>query len=194
MAARKRLKTLRERPQEEQLRWLLRFIAQDLSSLSEERWQEIHNGLFNLQTKVRGWGSPPSARRRAYVLETQGHLRECFTELANGRKYSFYAPRIQWFFEPPGPRPSGARVSGRITRWNEVQVTQMHTALIFYAIDLLDAVGPDRLKACHFGTEPCGKLFIARRRQKFCSPDHARRAAWRAYLDRGGEQARKLKR
>ncbi len=70
------------------------------------------------------------------------------------------------------------------------------TGLVFAAADLLDRVGCHRLKACplKINDHDCGRLFLARRGQKFCSRQHAARAAWVRWLNKhhGGTRAKSV--
>ena len=61
--------------------------------------------------------------------------------------------------------------------------------IVLLAVRLLDQVGAQRLKACP--TAGCGHIFLARRRQKYCSTKHAQSAAWSAYIRSiGGTRAK----
>lgn len=182
---------------EEKVRWLLRFVQLDLAAASDADWETVHEGLFRLiRPRSVGYGHPPSDRARRQMSATHEELRRCFTELAVGRKYYYTAPSIMWSFAPPASRPAGARTSDPITRANELEVgTNYDASLVFLVIDLLNSIGADRLKACSYRRSAeestCGRIFIAQRRQKFCSAEHAQKAAWRAYLQRGGDIERK---
>lgn len=69
------------------------------------------------------------------------------------------------------------------------------TQLLFAAADLLDRLGVDRLKVCPLKVSGrnCQRLFLARRAQKFCSRQHAARAAWLRWLQKhhGGTRAKR---
>jgi len=70
----------------------------------------------------------------------------------------------------------------------------LRTRLVLACADLLDRLGADRLKRCPLkvNDKSCGRLFLARRAQKFCSRQHASRAAWLRWLQRhhGGTRAK----
>jgi hypothetical protein len=55
--------------------------------------------------------------------------------------------------------------------------------VVFAFVNDLNAIEADRLRACPFktGETPCGVIFLAARRQLFCSPRHAQAAAWQRY-------------
>jgi len=56
-------------------------------------------------------------------------------------------------------------------------------AVVLAFINDLNAIEADRLRACPLktGETRCGAIFLAARRQIFCSPRHAQSAAWQRY-------------
>lgn len=55
-------------------------------------------------------------------------------------------------------------------------------------LDLLDTVGCDRLRRCPYspgGKLMCGRVFVKRKGQRFCSRQHAQEAAYDAWVKRG---------
>jgi predicted RNA-binding Zn ribbon-like protein len=196
----KRLRDRLRRSPEARLGWLLDFARAEAPA-SEANFRKTWEILFFLQqtrTGVFFGDHPTSPARRSAVLHAHEHLRELFVELAHGRQFLFHAPDTFWSFTPPNPRRAGARVSARIARANDQDIVpkQLPAAVVFKALDLLDEVGADRLKACPLvGSHgPCGKIFLAHGRKKFCTPQHAQKASFQAYLTRGGDTARKAAR
>jgi hypothetical protein len=177
--------------------WLLAFSRIPLAQVSRPGWRTMWDGLWLTQSGQPVRVGPPADSRRV-IAETQEALRDCVEALARGRTATFMAPSLQWVFRPPRRRSPGARTSEKIARWSELNLNwrALPVAVVFRFIDLLDEVGADRLRACPLpitGRE-CGELFLARRRQVYCSSAHARRAAWEAYLARGADVQRKLSR
>jgi hypothetical protein len=63
-------------------------------------------------------------------------------------------------------------------------------------VDDLNAIGADRLRACPLETDGqrCGRVFLSRKGKVYCTPRHTTAAAWQAYVARGGDIERKLRR
>jgi hypothetical protein len=84
------------------------------------------------------------------------------------------------------------------TRNKPIHVIKIYTApllevLLLVASDLIETVGAHKLRTCPqlIGTVPCGRLFVAKRRQKFCSIQHARIAAYLAWKQRGSPRRKR---
>jgi hypothetical protein len=185
---------------ERRLRWLLEFSEADSEAFSENQLADFYSGLFFLQTGVGRSAATLNPAKRQAVLQTHHQLRGLFMELANGNNFAFDAPGISWWFKPPKPRQAGMRSSGRIERLSDEGLGDSHlpAGIMFKAADLLDAIGADRLRACPLALREtggrCGQVFLANGRQRFCSAQHAQQSAFRAYLRRGGDIERKLRR
>jgi hypothetical protein len=56
-------------------------------------------------------------------------------------------------------------------------------AVVLAFVNDLNAIEADRLRACPLKTSEtkCGVIFLAARRQLYCSPRHAQAAAWQRY-------------
>jgi hypothetical protein len=179
------------------LEWLLRFSQKDIAAQSDAEMTEAFEVLSFVQTRLMPH-APATERELSEVRRTHDLLRRLFEEMAHGRSFGFDAPETYWSFSPPPKRAPGSRTSDRITRLNDMRLMrqQMSPSAVFRTIDLLDAMGADRLTACPLeeGDGPCGKIFLAQGRQKFCTPQHAQKAAFQAYRARGGDVARKLAR
>lgn len=70
--------------------------------------------------------------------------------------------------------------------------------LVLLSVRLLEEVGAWKLMACPFQKSreapPCARLFLARRRQQYCSIEHTRAAAFQRWLskpERGGTRAKR---
>ncbi|GEM_PF-3296761 len=69
----------------------------------------------------------------------------------------------------------------------------LETQVFFRTLDLLDRVG-NRLRRCPYqpeGEPVCGRVFVKRKGQRFCKPDHAQAAAYDAWVKRGMPRGRK---
>jgi hypothetical protein len=170
------------RSPEARVRWLLEFAARDLERLSPAARRVAWDTLFTLQNQypVR---VPP---HHETVAETHQELRECIEAFANGHPYRLLVPGMSWTLRPPPRRPAGARHSARIARESSearIMRSAMASAIVFAFVDDLNAIGADRLRACLLETDGrrCGVVFLARRRQNFCSRSHAQAAAWQNY-------------
>ena len=171
------------RTPEARVRWLLAFAGRDLARLSAPARQQAWDGVFALQS-----GQPVRVSlHRETLEETHAALRACIESLANGRPHNLFVPGMFWTLRPPARRPTGARRSGPIQR-ESVEATimrdQMPPAVVFAFVDDLNMISPDRLQACPYTPDEgprCGRIFLARRRQRYCSRAHAQAVAWRTY-------------
>ena len=174
------------------LGWLLDFCGIDLSTCAVARRRALAR-TASIVTKYKA--ATPLALDAA-----QDKLKNFFTAMAHGQTFTCTVPSTDWRFRQvederrlpkSGKRPAG-RWPGRIARASDVPG---ELALVLAAADLLDLVGAERLLRCPFGpaehAEPCRKVFLATRRQRYCSKDHSQRAAWMAWLERqGGSRAK----
>jgi hypothetical protein len=124
------------------------------------------------------------------VLETQQALRQCIEALAHGEGDVVYMPEATWAIFPAQRRRPGARRGGRVTITTDSAKPSGHpvipAAVVLAFVNDLNAIEADRLRACPLKTDetPCGVIFLAARRQVFCSPRHAQAAAWQRYKPR----------
>lgn len=75
--------------------------------------------------------------------------------------------------------------TGRLSHWYEGDVS---TQVFLRTLDLLEKVGCDRLRRCPYqpeGKSVCGRVFVKRKGQRFCTRDHAQAAAYDAWVERG---------
>jgi hypothetical protein len=186
---------------EARVQWLIDFATRDLAALSAREWVRTWRALFRLlggfglgrgfAADEPGWGAPLTKTQRLSTEMIQLAVRGLLEDLAHGRPHGCDVAVRYFGFSPPPRRPTGQRVSGRIERtlpWGR-EVDSV-SAAVLRTVELLDEIGADRLRACE-----CGRLFLAVRRQRHCSREHANRAAWRAHMAREGvAEARKLAR
>jgi hypothetical protein len=63
------------------------------------------------------------------------------------------------------------------------------TACVLGILRLVDVVGVDRLRKCPYvdpqGDTPCGRLFVARKRQLACTLEHAQRIQYLRWVEAG---------
>jgi hypothetical protein len=186
------------RDPDSRVRWLIAFAGLDVGKLSEAAWRRAWEGVWLLQSGQRVRVPPPPSR--GPVIKAQQTLREAVEALSCGRPYELLVPELIWTLSPAIRRAPGVRRSASIARRSlELSRTRfaLPAALNFALVDLLNQVGADRLRRCPLelaGGAACGVIFLAERRQTYCSPRHASAAAWHAYLSRGGDVARKLRR
>lgn len=70
----------------------------------------------------------------------------------------------------------------------------LSTQVFLRTLDLLEKAGCDRLRRCPYhpeGKPVCGRVFVKRKGQRFCSPDHAQAAAYAAWVKRGMPRGKK---
>jgi hypothetical protein len=181
------------RSPEARVRWLLKFAARDVTRLSPVAQKAAWDALFAAQS-----GQSVRVPMKATALaETHQELRACIDAFANGRRYDLYVPGMTWTLRPPARRPAGARQSAPITRESveaQIMSSAMPAMVTFMLADDLNAIGADRLRACPLETDGqrCGKVFLARKGQRYCTRQHTTAAAWQAYIARGGDIERKL--
>lgn len=179
---------------EARVQWALKFRSLELARLSEQDRRRAW-------ALLRSWqgGNPTHEVRPAQdgVLEAQLALRECIEALANGLPDLLYAPQdpeAQWTVWPALRRRPGARRSGLITITLVSGQRRVHpvspAAVVFALVKDLNAIEADRLRACPLtiNETPCGVIFLAARRQLFCSPRHAQAAAWQRYQPKRKER------
>lgn len=73
----------------------------------------------------------------------------------------------------------------------------LSTQVFLRTLDLLEEAGCDRLRRCPYhaeGQPVCGRVFVKRKGQRFCSPDHAQAAAYAAWVKRGMPRGTKERR
>ncbi len=183
---------------EARLNWMMKFCGIDLQRCSESQRRELE---ADASAMVRGGGGQPSVRA-GELEEAQKELLGFLTAMAWRQSYSVTATRVDWTFlqveddrrlpksgKPPRP---GARWPGRISRSYHAPVP---VALVVHAADILDVLRAERLIACPFiGKDgQCPKIFLATRRQRYCSEEHSKKAAWIEWLKRqGGSRAKNV--
>jgi len=173
------------RTPEARVEWALKFRLLDLTKLSE---RARHRAWAMLVAWERGRPAEGPRPARDKVPEAQQALRQVIEALANGLPDVVYMPETTWSIWPARRRRPGARRGGRVT------VTTDHTrpgglpvtpeAVVLAFVNDLNAVEADRLKACPLKTgeeTTCGAIFLAARRQIYCTARHAQAAAWLRY-------------
>jgi hypothetical protein len=186
------------RTPEARVRWLLRFASRELARLSPTAQRAAWDGLFALQSRQPVRVAFIGARIGT-LAEVHQTLRACIETLANGRPYDLWVPGMVWTLRPPPRRPAGVRHSAPVVRESaEALISReaMPAMVVLAFIDDLNAIDADRLRACPLETDGtrCGVVFLGTRGQRYCTPRHAQAAAWQAYLARGGDVKRKLRR
>lgn len=203
------IRILRPWSSERRIDWLLQFLERDAAEIAKAEWDELCGALNRIIGRAiqrpagRGYWRPwpwpradqPTARLVAEVIEAQRQLRECLFLVSRGQFYSGPPAEVSWLVLPLADdknrrtRRPGRKAEGRgpHVRLGLEARGPLPVALVLAAVDLLNDVGADRLRACPLplGEEeqqtPCGRLFLARRRQLYCTIPHARMAAWRRW-------------
>jgi hypothetical protein len=179
--------------------WFLQFREMDLSrvrmpAVAElyRQWYFIHRGTA---TEIpRG---VIHRRERDSMQEAQRDVGAFLEHMATTGMYLHVVrdrPLTQWNFYRPGSAIAdafGPLEPGRLVRQFYGSLGE---EMILYCADLLQALGANRLKACPLavgGKDPCGRLFLARRSQKFCCRKHAVHAAVKKFYDKRGGRAKR---
>jgi len=180
---------------EARLRWMLELSVRDLSRLTDDQWSVLQYQLGFIVSRW-PWGGrdhfvltdadPVSARqRRSFRRLLLPQLRALFRALVEEGRHEVHLPRRGAGHWVISRRPSA---DGRVEAEAHF-LGYVWLQLVLLAVRLLDQVGAHRLRPCP--TRGCGRIFLASRRQKYCSTAHARDAAWNAYIARqGGTRAK----
>jgi len=171
-----------EQTPEQRVRTIMEFAAADFDAMTPKDQIAWWGRLYALQTREPGRSMPNTPA----LAEAHRRLRDCIRELASRRAFVLYQPAMGWVLLPPSPRPKGTRHSECITREADaLRFAPQHMAptLVSRLVDDLNEIGADRLRACPLKVDGhlCGKIFLATRRQTYCSPPHAQKAAWQSY-------------
>jgi len=171
------------RTAETRVRWILKFATTPPPlSASSARWRNTAGAMLAALS-----GYPPGAPPPPDLVdEAHARLQQCLVALANGLQCGVYVPEAVWTLYPPPRRQAGTRSSSPIVReWNAAAQGWKHlpTVVISKLVDDLNAIGADRLRACPLERDGkrCGAIFLASRRQTYCSVPHAQTAAWQRY-------------
>ncbi len=151
---------------------------------SEYDRQLDHHDVFSPEDigKV-SWQVNEEFRREIVDCRTQ--VKKTFGELAAGKAVYPLLGRVMMRCQivPVGP------TSGRRARLVRVFGGSLVARVLLAGLEQLVEVGPHRLRACEFRaapeTEACGQLFIASKRQKYCSKEHTARAMYLKWKQRG---------
>ena len=183
---------------EARLRWMLELSARDLSRIGEDEWTRLQCQLVFIVTRMDWAGRPmdgagrpgflppgdafpvSTKNRRGFTRILQPQLRALFRALVEEGRHEVHLPRHgagHWVISR-----RGVAAEAHFLGYTWLQI-------ILLAVRLLDQVGAQRLRACP--TSGCGRIFLASRRQKYCTIEHAQGAAWSAYIARqGGTRAK----
>jgi hypothetical protein len=178
---------------EQRVKMLMAFVLTPFKAMDEADRITWWSRLSALQSQ-RGDVSRPLDYLLA-LEETHIWLHRHITELAHERPVVLHVPKIVWLLEPPIRRRAGSRRSPPITRTaNAPRFERQHMVptLMLGLVDDLNAIGADRLRACPLvkDGQACDRIFLARRRQVFCTPQHAQAAAWIRYEPTRKERGR----
>lgn len=169
-----------------ELAWIVELSQQALSEyVALDNWQWLD--FFArpaLRQIVMKTVIPDSKRaRQVLVADIQDALSTVKTligGLVDGRPVSLSPAKPEDFVMHFGQDPKG-----RLERWYGGDLS---TLVLLRTLDLLDKVGCGRLRRCPYhpeGKPVCGRVFVKRKGQQFCSRDHAQAAAYDAWVKRG---------
>lgn len=148
------------------LRWLLGFMQRDLDGLRQGDWLNLYDDLRALTFKMNvAPGSEPTA---AEVRSLQREIEQIIAAVVRGGSWSFELPKLR-------------HVIGRTLRGRVIAVARgdLRSQVLLATEKVLEAEG-HRLKAC---LEPkCQKIFVAMKRQAYCSVRCSQRARTRRFL------------
>ncbi|MGH8697540.1 MAG: hypothetical protein ACREVS_13745 [Burkholderiales bacterium] len=200
---REALRSLAPGDAESRLRWLLDLSERDLTGLTDDDWSHLQVQMLFILMRWEwdrrdsfagfvGTLAVSDQQKRGFRRLLQPQLSALFRALANEDRHEVHLPR----------RGAGHWViSRRKTATGRIEAEAhflgyVWLQLVLLAVRLLDEVGAPRLKTCPFRKNPdtpqCGRLFIATRRQKFCSTKESRAVAFQKWLDthHGGTRAK----
>jgi hypothetical protein len=164
------------------VRPVLGLVGVNLDKLPTGEWQQAELQLAHYaESGARVIELPRSRRQWMGALLRVGRT---LAALVDGTTQKFDLMSMTVHVEPRTAR--GRR------EWRKsisLGLTDFGTALTLAIVDDVMAVGVERLKACPYraapGEPPCGRIFLAQKRQTWCSPEHRIQAAYRAWTRRG---------
>jgi hypothetical protein len=168
---------------EQRVEMLLKFALTDFGAMTPKDRIDWWNRLYATQSEQPGRTMP----HMLALEETHIRLRDAITKLSTDQHVVVYVPAMGWRFLPPVRRRAGTRHSDPITRdASALRFDRRHmpSTVILRFVDDLNRIGADRLRTCPLidtTGQPCGRIFLATRRQAYCQPEHAQAAAWAKY-------------
>jgi hypothetical protein len=177
------------RTPQDRVKWAIRFCGRDITRLSAPEQERLWRALYAWQRRSDNPARSPG--RHGVSGELQRTRKGMCSLIENFTAEEplpdmVYVPEMSWSLWPPRRRAPGERRSGSISR----EPATVHSdegligALVVLAfVDDLNVIGADRLRACPLETngKRCGVVFLATRRQVYCSDEHAQAAAWQKY-------------
>ncbi len=166
------------------VRPLLRLLGVDLARLSAREWRGAEQwlGIYSLV----GARVPAFPRSRAGWQRVLDRLAEILAGLVRGTPQEFRLTSLSVRVEP--------RTVHDRREWQKTvkagTAATLADALALAVVDDVTTAGVEKLKRCQFREAPhqpvCGRLFLAQKRQTWCSPEHRVRAAYLDWKRRGG--------
>ena len=164
------------------VRPVLGLVGVILDKLPAREWQQAELELARYaESGARVVYLPRSRREWMGALLRVGRT---LAALVDGAPQKFDLTSLTVHVEP---RTTGGRRDWR--KSISLGLTDFGTALTLAIVDDVMTVGVERLKACPYRAAPgeplCGRIFLAQKRQTWCSPEHRIQAAYRAWARRG---------
>jgi hypothetical protein len=193
---------------EAQFEWLLRVLDTNIDQLPVAAMIELYREAWFILDRGEGRGmadiSDAKVRIRPFERDIWKRVQQDVGALLRNLAIdNFHVYKITTSADPVALSPNTAWQFGEDWEWIFFRTPgglvrrfsgTLPTRLLVAAADLLDRLGSHRLKTCPHkinGTD-CGRLFLARRAQKYCSRKHATGAAWLRWLEKhhGGTRAK----
>jgi hypothetical protein len=182
---------------EARFKWMLHLLELDIDQLPASGIAELYREAWFIIDRGEGRGfADAKLKIRPSEYEMWKRVKQdvgaFLTEIATG---NFHIYKIEAFPDAPGTVNRNAAFRfGEEWQWVFFRQDRrlvrrfsgtLPTTLLLTAADLLEQIGSHRLKICPLNVHgACRRLFLARRAQKFCSRQHAARAAWDRWLHR----------
>ena len=174
------------------VRPLIGLLGVDLAKLPARVWRKAKDHLELYAWSGARFTAPPRSLEEWQRALTR--VRETLTALVQGTPRTLALKAITVRVEPQTRYDFVVeRQTERVRRsWKKtvgLGRADFATALALAVIDDVIVVGVERLKACPYRAAPaeptCGRIFLAQKRQTWCSPEHRIQSAYLAWTRRG---------
>lgn len=171
---------------------------QSIINQISQQLREIEDSSIPV-SKIRKVARTPTSKERQQIALCQKHLLDVFSALPRGRLCRHDLGRLEILFNigPGLPEKSGRRLVRSF-------YGSLFARVLLSALTHLEIVGVDRLRMCTFrdpqqrvvvdGKFGCGLVFVASKRQAYCSKEHTARAMYLKWKERGSRRGTGRKR
>jgi hypothetical protein len=164
----------------------VRFATRSKASpgLSEEDRQLLRRASAQFAFAI--YRRRATASDRMELLDCQRRLDRLLRALVSARLWRGYLGALELIcrVEPTTPRtPASMRLTQRFSG-------SLFARMTLATLDYVKQVGVTRVRRCPYPEDPgapeqCARLFVASRRQRYCSREHTRKAMYLRWLRRG---------